>query len=99
MTIAMPGRSMSDVDVVAPAAEGSARWGENVAIILDGDGPDAPELVDAALAQLAGRDRVIVIDAFTNRTIVPMMPASHRSMAIAALKNHMRNRPHGGRDT
>jgi hypothetical protein len=91
------GEVLVRVDVIAPAAEGAARWGENVAIILDGDGPDAPELVDAALTQLAGRDRVIIIDAIGGRTIVPMMPASHRSMAIAALKNHMRNR-RGTRD-
>src|SRR5689334_17182607 len=92
------GEVLVRVDIIAPAAEGTARWGENVAIILDGDGPDAPELVDTALAQLAGRDRVIIIDAVGGRTIVPMMPASHRSMAIAALKNHMRSRGRGTRD-
>ena len=92
------GEVLVRVDVIAPAAEGTARWGENVAIILDGDGPDAPELTDAALAQLAGRDRVIIIDARTGKTVIPMMPASHRSMAIAALKNHMRNRTGGTRD-
>ena len=92
------GEVLVRVDVIAPAAEGTARWGENVAIILDGDGPDAPELTDAALAQLAGRDRVVIIDARTGKTVIPMMPASHRSMAIAALKNHMRNRGSGARD-
>jgi len=92
------GEVLVRVDVIAPAAEGTARWGENVAIILDGDGPDAPELADAALGQLAGRDRVIIIDARTGKTVIPMMPASHRSMAIAALKNHMRNRSPGTRD-
>ena len=92
------GEVLVRVDVIAPAAEGTARWGENVAIILDGDGPDAPELTDAALAQLAGRDRVVIIDARTGKTVIPMMPASHRSMAIAALKNHMRNRGAGSRD-
>jgi hypothetical protein len=91
------GEVLVRVDVIAPAAEGTARWGENVAIILDGDGPDAPELTDAALAQLAGRDRVVIVDALTGRTIIPTMPASHRSMVIAALKNHMRNRK-GTRD-
>ena len=92
------GEVLVRVDVIAPAAEGTARWGENVAIILDGDGPDAPELTDAALAQLAGRDRVIIVDARTGKTVIPMMPASHRSLAIAALKNHMRNRTGGTRD-
>jgi hypothetical protein len=92
------GEVLVRVDVIAPAADGAARWGENVAIILDGDGPDAAELADAALAQLAGRDRVIILDALGGRVIVPMMPASHRSMAIAALKNHIRTRARGPRD-
>jgi hypothetical protein len=92
------GEVLIRVDVIAPAAEGAARWGENVAIILDGDGADAPTLADAALAQLAGRDRVIIIDSNGARTIVPMMPASHRSMAVAALKNHMHGRSRGKRD-
>jgi hypothetical protein len=92
------GEVLVRVDIIAPAADGTARWGENVAIVLDGDGPDAPALADAALAQLAGRDRVTILDAHGARTIVPMMPASHRSMAIAALRNHMRTRARGTRD-
>lgn len=92
------GEVLVRVDVIAPAAEGTARWGENVAIVLDGDGPDAAALADAALAQLAGRDRVTILDALGARVIVPTMPASHRSMAIAALKNHMRTRARGSRD-
>jgi hypothetical protein len=92
------GEILVRVDVIAPAAEGTARWGENVAIILDGDGPDAPALADAALAQLAGRDRVTILDSLGAKVIVPMMPASHRSMAVAALKNHMRARKKVPRD-
>lgn len=92
------GEVLIRVDVIAPAADGTARWGENVAIVLDGDGPDAPALVDAALAQLAGRDRVTIIDVHGARAVVPMMPASHRSMAVAALKNHLRTRARGARD-
>lgn len=92
------GEVLVRVDVIAPAAEGTARWGENVAIVLDGDGADAPALADAALAQLAGRDRVTILDARGARTIVPMMPASHRSMMIAALKNNMRPRTRAARD-
>jgi hypothetical protein len=92
------GEVLVRVDVIAPAAEGTARWGENVAIVLDGDGTDAPALADAALAQLAGRDRVTILDTHGARTIVPMMPASHRSMMIAALKNNMRPRTRAARD-
>lgn len=86
------GEVLVRVDIIAPAAEGTARWGENVAIILDGDGEDAAALADGALAQLAGRDRVVIIDSRGAKVIVPMMPASHRSMAMAALKNHIRTR-------
>src|SRR6185437_11758674 len=78
------GEVLVRVDVIAPAAEGTARWGENVAIVIDGEGSDTTTLVDAALAQLAGRDRVTILDAHGARLIVPTMPASHRSMAIAA---------------
>ncbi|HEY8073770.1 MAG TPA: hypothetical protein VIF62_06670 [Labilithrix sp.] len=84
------GEVLVRVDVIAPAAEGTARWGENVAIVLAGDGADGPELLDEALAQLAGRDRVAIVDAHGARTIVPLMPASHRSMANAAVRNHLR---------
>ncbi len=92
------GEVLVRVDVIAPAAEGTARWGENVAIVLAGDGADAPALLDEALGQLAGRDRVIVLDAHGGRAIVPMMPASHRSMANAAVRNHLRTRARPAKD-
>jgi hypothetical protein len=75
------------IDVTAPAAEGDARWGENVAIVIDGDGPDTLALADLAMGQLAGRDRVVLLDTAGARVIVPRMPASNRSMLLAALKN------------
>ena len=94
------GEVLVRVDIIAPAAEGTARWGENVAIIVDGDGPDTGDLADAAVGQLAGRDRVTIIDSTAvgaARTVVPMMPASNRSMIVAALKNHLKARK-GTRD-
>lgn len=92
------GEVLIRVDVIAPAAEGTARWGENVAIVIDGDGPDAVLLADTALAQLAGRDRVTIIDAHGSRTIVPLMPASNRSMVIAALSMHLKRRARPARE-
>ncbi|MBS2016413.1 MAG: hypothetical protein JST00_26245 [Deltaproteobacteria bacterium] len=86
------GEVLVRIDVIAPAAEGSARWGENVAIVVDGEGADTAALADAALGQLAGRDRVTIIDARGARVIVPSIPASNRSIAIAALENHLRTR-------
>jgi hypothetical protein len=85
------GEVLMRVDVIAPAAEGTARWGENVALVVDGRGPDTVALVDAALDQLAGRDRVTLLDG-SGRIIVPSMPASHRSMATAAVQRHLRAR-------
>lgn len=92
------GEVLVRVDVIAPAAEGTARWGENVAIVIDGDGPDAVLLADTALAQLAGRDRVTIVDAHGARTIVPLMPASNRSMVIAALSTHLKQRARPARE-
>jgi len=86
------GEVLVRVDIIAPAAEGSARWGENVAIIVDGEIGDASVLAEVALAQLAGRDRVTIIDAHGARVIVPAIPASNRSIAIAALENHFKSR-------
>lgn len=92
------GEVLVRVDVIAPAAEGTARWGENVAIVIDGEAEDIPDLADTALGQLAGRDRVTILDARGARVVVPSMPASHRSMAIAALRNHLHADTRGGRD-
>ena len=86
------GEVLMRVDVIAPAAEGTARWGENVAIVIDGEGPDTAGLADVALEQLAGRDRVSIIDVRGARVVVPPMPATNRSMASAALKAHLRSR-------
>lgn len=86
------GEVLMRVDVIAPAAEGTARWGENVAIVIDGEGPDTAGLVDVALEQLAGRDRVSIIDVRGAHVVVPSMPASHRSMVMAALRSYLRSR-------
>jgi hypothetical protein len=86
------GEVLIRVDVIAPAAEGTARWGENVALVIDGEGPDTLELAEVALDQLAGRDRVSIVDVRGPRLIVPRMPASHRSMIGAALQTHLRSR-------
>ena len=86
------GEVLMRVDVIAPAAEGTARWGENVALVIDGEGPDTAALVEVALDQLAGRDHVAIVDVRGARVIVPPMPASHRSMINAALRTHLRSR-------
>jgi hypothetical protein len=83
------GEMLVRVDVLAPAALGAARWGEDLAIVIDGRGEDTRALSDAALAQLGGRDRVVVVDATDARVIVPTMPASNRSLVIAAIERRL----------
>ncbi len=84
------GEVLMRVDVLAPAAEGTARWGENVVIVVDGRGKDTLALAQAAFEQLAGRDRVTVWDTAGARRILPFVPASNRSMAIAALEKNLK---------
>jgi hypothetical protein len=83
------GEMLVRVDVLAPAAEGSARWGEDVALVLDGRSGELRALAEAAVDQLGGRDRIEVVDA-TGATgasvVVPTMPASHRSLVVAAIE-------------
>jgi hypothetical protein len=83
------GEVLVRIDVIAPAAEGTARFGENVAIVVDGAGEDTLHLVDVALGQLSSRDRVAIVDANGARTILPAVPATHRSMAVAAVEHRM----------
>jgi hypothetical protein len=79
------GEVLVRVDIIAPAADGTARWGENVALVVDGDAADTTALADVALERLAGRDRLSIIDSRGARVIVPSMPAANRSMAVAAI--------------
>jgi hypothetical protein len=89
------GEVLVRVDVIAPAAEGEARWGENIALVVDGRGPDTALLVAAALDQLAGRDRVTIFDARGPRLIVPLMPASNRALVLGALEKRQGERADG----
>jgi hypothetical protein len=86
------------IDVLAPDAAGAARWGEDVAIVLDGRGPDALALCGAALARLGARDRVIVVDAAGARVHVPAIPASNRSLVLGGIERALRVRRPARRD-
>jgi hypothetical protein len=86
------GEMLVRIDVTVPAAEGEARWGEDVAIVLDGRGEDTKALCDAALSQLGGRDRILVLDAADAKVVVPVMPASNRSLVSAAIARHLATR-------
>jgi hypothetical protein len=86
------GEVLMRIDLIAPAAEGTARFGENVAIVVDGTGDDARDLAAAALDQLASRDRVTILDARGPKVIVPTVPATNRSLALAALEKRLGER-------
>jgi hypothetical protein len=81
------------VDLLAPAAPGEARPEERVAIVVDGAGSDTVPMLDAALAQLGGHDHVTIVDVHGAHVVVPTMPASHRSLASAALARRLESRP------
>jgi hypothetical protein len=92
------GEILVRIDVLAPAPEGKARWGEDVAIVIDGRNPGLRAMAEAALGQLGGRDRVVVIDAAGGRVVVPTMPASHRSLVAAAIDHVLAAPPVGSAD-
>jgi hypothetical protein len=80
------------VDLLAPAASGQVRPEARVAFVIDGKGSDTLALLDAALGQLGGHDRVTILDVRGGRVIVPSMPASHRSLALAAVQRRLESR-------
>ena len=89
------GEVLVRVDVIAPASENNARFGEDVAIIVDADSELTLAVVSAALDRLSARDRVLIVDARGARVIVPRMPASDRELVVGALRRRLseKNRP------
>lgn len=83
------GEFLVRVDIHATAAAGSLRDGEKIAILMDDDDDSTQELLDVALGQLSGRDHIAIIDTRGPRTIVPSMPATHRSLALAAAAHRL----------
>jgi hypothetical protein len=81
------------VDLLAPAAPGQARPEERVAFLVDGAGSDSIALLTTALGQLGGHDHITIVDVHGAHVVVPTMPASHRSLAIAALSRRLEARP------
>jgi hypothetical protein len=92
------GEMLVRIDVLAADAAGTARWGEVVAIVLDGRGADARALCNATLARLGARDRVIVVDAAGARVHVPAIPGSNRSLVLGAIDRALRVHEPGPRD-
>ncbi len=92
------GEVLVRVDIIAPAADGTARQGERIVIVIDGTGRDTLLLGDQALAQLGAFDHFGVVDATGAKTVVPMLPGNHKSLASAAIERREREGSHTQRD-
>ena len=84
------GEVLVRVDVMSPAAQVTARLGENIAIVLDGSGIDSIVLAEDIIAQTGSYDRILVVDATDDKVVVPLLPATHRSLAEAAIEKRLR---------
>ena len=93
------GEILVRVDVLAPAPEETSRWGGDIAFVLDGRGEDCARLPRRRCGQLGARDRIVVVDSSRGRILVPMMPASHRALILAALERRSRRRGSAARRT
>jgi hypothetical protein len=83
------GEILVRLDVHATAADGTTRAGEKVAIVLDDDSEAASALLETAVAQLGARDQIAIVDARGPRALVPTMPATHRSLALATAMHRL----------
>jgi len=83
------GEVLVRIDLLSPPAPGATRDAEQVVLAVDGAGPDTVGLSDAAFRQLGGRDHMTVIDVRGAHVVVPTIPASHRSLASAALARRL----------
>jgi len=78
------GEILLRVDVHSPATPGSTREGERIAIVIDDTSENVASLLDVALSRLGARDQLTVVDTRGARVLVPPVPATHRSLALAA---------------
>ncbi len=92
------GEVLMRVDIIAPAAQGTARLGERIVVVLDGAGRDTLVLGDVALSQLGAYDHFGVVDATEAKLVVPMLPGNHKSLASAAIEKREREGSHASRD-
>jgi hypothetical protein len=92
------GEVLVRVDVMSPAAAGTARLGENIAIVLDGSGIDSIVLAEDVIAQTGSYDRIMAVDATDAKIVVPLIPANHKSLAEAAIEKRLRTTVRTHRD-
>ncbi len=92
------GEILVRLDAIAPVAAfpraaSSVRPPERIAVILDGDGAEAMVLADVLLENLGGADRIGVIDATQARPVLPLLPASNRTLLHGAMERLLAQTP------
>lgn len=92
------GEVLVRIDVMSPAAAGTARLGENIVIVLDGSGIDSIVLAEDVIAETGSYDRIAVVDATDAKVVVPLIPANHKSLAEAAIEKRLRTTARSHRD-
>ncbi|HZF48681.1 MAG TPA: hypothetical protein VE093_08535 [Polyangiaceae bacterium] len=85
------GEILLRIDAVVPAAAfphaaPSLRPAKKLVIVVDGHGPNTAPLVRVALDNLGERDRVAIVDSARARTIMPLVPGTHRTLLGAAVE-------------
>ena len=85
------GEILLRMDAVVPAAAfpdaaPSLRPAKKLVIVVDGHGPNTSPLVRVALDNLGERDRVAIVDSGRPRTIMPLVPGTHRTLLGAAVE-------------
>jgi hypothetical protein len=85
------GEILLRMDAVVPAAAfpgaaPSLRPGKKLVIVVDGHGPNTAPLVRVALDNLGERDRVAIVDSTRPRTVMPLVPGTHRTLLGAAVE-------------
>lgn len=88
------GEILVRMDTVVPAlafphAKASLRAPKKLVIVMDGHGPNTAPLVSVALDNLGERDRVALVDSTRARTVVPLVPGSHRTLLGAVVDRVM----------
>lgn len=85
------GEILLRMDAVVPAAAfpdaaPSLRPAKKLVIVIDGHGPNTAPLVRVALDNLGERDRVAIVDSARPRTLMPLVPGTHRTLLSAVVE-------------
>jgi hypothetical protein len=83
------GEILVRLDALVPAEafpEAATRAPRVLAVVIDGRSPNIAPLAEVALDNLGQRDRAMIVDAAPARTVLPLVPGSHRTLLGAAVE-------------